>query len=81
MLLILGGPTTIIPLAFFTAGTRLLPMTTVGILFYVTPTLQFLSGIFVLGESFTLHKLIAFGAIWIGLALFSYSLLHRKDTG
>jgi chloramphenicol-sensitive protein RarD len=79
MLLILGGPITIIPLVFFTAGTRLLPMSTVGILFYVTPSLQFLSGIFVLGETFTLHKLIAFGAIWIGLAIFSYSLLQSKD--
>ena len=79
LLLILGGPITIIPLAFFTAGTRLLPMTTVGILFYVTPSLQFLSGVFVLGESFTLQKLIAFGAIWIGLAIFSYSLLQTRD--
>jgi len=32
----------------------------------------------VLGESFTLDKLIAFGGIWIGLAIFSYSLLQRK---
>ena len=80
MLLILGGPITIIPLAFFTAGTRMLPMTTVGILFYVTPSLQFLSGIFVLGESFTLDKLIAFGGIWTGLAIFSYSLLQRKTV-
>jgi chloramphenicol-sensitive protein RarD len=77
MLLILGGPITIVPLAFFTAGTRLLPMTTVGILFYVTPSLQFLSGIFVLGEAFDLDKLIAFTGIWIGLAIFSYSLLRR----
>jgi chloramphenicol-sensitive protein RarD len=78
MLLILGGPITIIPLAFFTAGTRMLPMTTVGILFYVTPSLQFLSGIFLLGEAFNFDKLIAFGGIWIGLAIFSYSLLQRK---
>ena len=80
LLLILGGPITIIPLAFFTAGTRMLPMTTVGILFYVTPSLQFLSGILVLGEAFDLQKLIAFGAIWAGLAIFSYSLLQSKDT-
>ena len=80
MLLILGGPITIIPLAFFTAGTRMLPMTTVGILFYVTPSLQFLSGIFLLGEAFTLDKLIAFGGIWIGLAIFSFSLLQRKPA-
>jgi chloramphenicol-sensitive protein RarD len=44
-LLILAGPVTVLPLAFFTAGTRMLPMTTVGILFYVTPSLQFFCGI------------------------------------
>ena len=80
LLLMLGGPITIIPLAFFTAGTRMLPMTTVGILFYVTPSLQFLSGLLLLGESFDLDKLIAFAAIWIGLAIFTYSLLKRGPT-
>jgi chloramphenicol-sensitive protein RarD len=79
MLLILGGPITIIPLAFFTAGTRMLPMATVGILFYVTPSLQFLSGIFVLGEAFSVDKLIAFAGIWVGLAVFSYSLLQGRS--
>ena len=73
--LILGGLITVVPLAFFTAGTRMLPMTSVGILFYVTPTLQFLSGVFVLGEAFNLDKLIGFVGIWIGLAVFTYSLL------
>ena len=76
LLLILGGPITIIPLAFFTAGTRMLPMTTVGILFYVTPSLQFISGVFVLGEAFNFDKLIAFALIWTGLAIFTYSLIH-----
>jgi len=77
-LLILGGPITVIPLAFFTAGTRMLPMTTVGILFYVTPTLQFLSGIILLGELFDLNKLVGFIGIWTGLAIFTYSLLIHK---
>lgn len=80
LLLILGGPITIIPLAFFTAGTRMLPMTTVGILFYVTPSLQFLSGILLLGESFNSNKLLGFAGIWTGLAIFSYSLLTRKQS-
>ena len=78
LLLILGGPVTVIPLAFFTAGTRMLPMTTVGILFYVTPSLQFLSGVVVLGEAFNYNKLVGFCGIWIGLAIFSYELLTRK---
>ncbi len=77
--LILGGLITVAPLAFFTAGTRMLPMTTVGILFYVTPSLQFLSGVVILGEPFNLDKLIAFIGIWTGLALFSYGLLTRRN--
>jgi len=79
-LLILGGPITVIPLAFFTAGTRMLPMTTVGILFYVTPTLQFLSGILILGESFDSNRLLGFMGIWIGLGIFTYSLI-KKPAG
>jgi chloramphenicol-sensitive protein RarD len=79
LLLVFGGPITVIPLAFFTAGTRLLPMTTVGILFYVTPSLQFLTGIILLGESFTLNKLVGFIGIWIGLAIFTHSLLANRE--
>ena len=76
--LILAGPITVIPLALFTMGARLLPMTSVGILFYVTPTLQFLCGILIFGEAFNLDKLIGFAAIWTGLIIFSYSLLSRQ---
>ncbi len=74
--LILGGPVTAAPLAFFAAGTRMLPMTTVGVLFYVTPSLQFLSGIAILGEPFGVDRLIGFAGIWAGLVIFSYSLLR-----
>ncbi|MDH3220941.1 MAG: EamA family transporter RarD [Gammaproteobacteria bacterium] len=80
LLLILGGPVTILPLAFFTAGTRMLPMTTVGILFYVTPSLQFICGIFLLGEAFNFDKLLGFVGIWIGLAVFSYGLLANRNA-
>ena len=78
-LLILTGPLTAIPLALFTMGARMLPMTSVGILFYVTPTLQFLCGILVFDEAFNLDKLIGFVAIWIGLFIFSYSLLSHHN--
>jgi chloramphenicol-sensitive protein RarD len=78
-LLVLGGPITVLPLAFFTAGTRMLPMTTVGILFYVTPTLQFLCGVLVLGEAFDSDRLIGFAGIWVGLAIFSYGLLTNRN--
>ena len=78
-LLVLAGPITIIPLALFTAGSRLLPMTTVGILFYVTPSLQFLIGIWIFDEAFNLDKMFGFCGIWIGLAIFSYSLLSNQS--
>ena len=77
--LILGGPITVIPLALFTAGARLLPLSTVGILFYVTPSLQFLSGYLLLNEAVDANRLIGFCGIWIGLAIFSAGLL-KKET-
>ena len=79
LLLVLGGPVTVLPLAFFTAGTRMLPMTTVGILFYVTPSLQFLCGVWLLGEPFDTDRLIGFIGIWTGLAIFTWDLLSRRD--
>jgi len=78
LLLILAGPATVIPLALFTAGARLLPMISVGILFYVTPSLLFVCGIFVLGETINPDKLIGFIGIWIGLVLFTYSLIKEE---
>ena len=79
LLLVLAGPVSVLPLAFFTAGTRMLPMTTVGILFYLTPSLQFLCGIVLLGEAIDVDKLLGFTGIWIGLAIFTWHLLTRKQ--
>ena len=74
--LVLGGPVSVFPLAFFTAGSRMLPMTSVGILFYVTPSMQFVCGL-LLGEPLDFDKLIAFAGIWIGLGLFTWSLIRQ----
>ena len=78
--LLLAGPVTVLPLAFFNAGSRMLPMTTVGILFYVTPSLQFFCGLALLGEAFDSNKLIGFLGIWAGLAAFSYGLLKNRNA-
>ncbi|MGK0269625.1 MAG: chloramphenicol-sensitive protein RarD, partial [Cocleimonas sp.] len=61
--LALAGLVTVVPLVLFTAGARLLPMTTTGILFYITPTMQFLLGIFVFKEQLNTNQLIGFGGI------------------
>ena len=74
----LAGLVTVVPLVLFTAGARLLPMTTTGILFYITPTMQFLIGAFIFKEVVNTDQLIGFSGIWIGLALYSFSLLKRQ---
>ncbi len=76
--LILGGLVTVVPLVLFTSGARLLPMTTTGILFYITPTMQFLVGVVIFNEAINPHQLIGFVGIWIGLALYAIALI--KDN-
>jgi chloramphenicol-sensitive protein RarD len=78
--LILGGLVTVVPLALFTTGTRLLPMSSVGILFFITPSMQFLMGSLVLDEPLNANKLTAFIIIWSGLVLYSISLLKNKPA-
>ena len=77
MLLILAGLITVVPLALFTIGAKLLPMTTVGILFFITPTIQFLVGYLLHDESVNIDQLIGFVGVWIGLILYCYAL-YRK---
>ena len=76
--LLLAGIVTVIPLVLFTAGARLLPMTTTGILFYITPTIQFLVGIFFFKENINPNQVIGFFGIWLGLVLYAYSLISQK---
>jgi chloramphenicol-sensitive protein RarD len=48
-------------------------------LFYVTPTLMFLCGTLILGETVNPDKLVGFTGIWIGLAIFTYSLIKDDN--
>ncbi len=75
----LAGLVTAVPLLLFTAGARLLPMTTTGILFYITPTMQFLVGVYIFKEALNVNQLIGFAGIWIGLVLYAISLIKRHD--
>ncbi|MDB4038103.1 EamA family transporter RarD [Candidatus Thioglobus sp.] len=78
ILLILAGIVTVVPLALFTAGTKLLPMTTVGILFLITPTLQFLVGYVLYDEPVNFNQLLGFIGVWTGLIMYSYALIKGK---
>jgi chloramphenicol-sensitive protein RarD len=78
ILLILAGAVTVIPLALFNAGTKLLPLTTVGILFLITPTIQFLVGYILQNEAVNSNQLIGFVGVWAGLVIYSYALIKDK---
>ena len=65
------GPATTIPLLLFAAGARRLTLTSLGLLQYLSPTIQFLLGIWLFKEPFAADRLVGFGLIWIALALYS----------
>ena len=70
-LLIASGPLTAIPLFLFAYSTRLLPYSTVGVLQYIAPTLQFLCGVLVLHEPFDRTRAIGFTLIWSALIIYA----------
>jgi chloramphenicol-sensitive protein RarD len=65
-----SGPVTAIALFLFAYGTRLLPYSTVGVLQYIAPTLQFTCGVFVLHEPFERTRSVGFTIIWAGLLIY-----------
>ena len=76
--LVLAGPLTALPLMAFAAGARRLPLATVGLVQYVSPTLQFLIGLWVFHEPFDGRRGVGFGLIWLALAVYSGDLLRRS---
>ena len=70
-LLVLGGVLTALPLIGFAAAVQRIPYSLVGLLQYISPTLQLLVGVLVLHEPFGHDRAIGFGFIWIALALYA----------
>lgn len=77
-LLLLAGLVTVVPLLLFARGARKVPLTTLGLMQYTTPTLQFLSGVLVFGEPFTHQRLIGFSLVWLALIVFSLENLNAR---
>lgn len=71
LLLVVGGLVTIVPLLLFASSLRLIPLSTVGILQYISPSLQFLLGVWLYHEPFGRAQLIGFVAVWAALAGFT----------
>lgn len=74
-----AGPITVIPLLMFASAARLIPLSTIGIFQYITPTSQFLLGVLVYNEAFDAGRAVGFGIVWAGVAVFcADSLLSRR---
>jgi chloramphenicol-sensitive protein RarD len=78
LLLLSTGAITAVPLLLFNSAARRLPLSTLGFLQYLGPTCQFILAIAVYGEPFAAEQLIAFGLIWLGLAVFSVDLVRAS---
>jgi len=68
--LLLAGPLTAVPLLLFAAGARRVSMATMGVLQYISPSLQLLVGVWLYGEPFAPARAIGFGLIWAALLLY-----------
>ena len=80
-LLAFSGIITAIPLIFFASGAPKVPLSTIGILQYIAPTIQFLIGVFVYDEPFTTGQLIGFGIVWTALIIFTVEGLTHGYRG
>lgn len=69
--LLLAGPITAVPLLLFAWGARRIPLATLGLLQYIGPTLQFITGVWVFNEPFQAGKLGGFALIWMALVVYS----------
>jgi chloramphenicol-sensitive protein RarD len=76
-LLVAAGPTTALPLIWFAYGARRVPLSMMGILQYIAPSLQLLCAVLVFNEPFTRTHLIGFACIWAALAIYAADGLFR----
>jgi len=77
-LLVLTGPVTAVPLLLFGAAARRIPLTTLGTLQYLAPTLQFLLGVVVYGEVMPAERWVGFGLVWVALVVFTVDLVRSR---
>ncbi len=79
-LLVLAGVVTAVPLLLFAAAARRLPLVTVGLIQFVTPVLQLLVGVLVLGEHVSARLWVGFGIVWVALVLLSIDSLRTANS-
>lgn len=74
-----SGAATTLPLLMFAAGVKRIPMSHLGILQYIAPTIQMLSGLLVFGEQLNFIRLMGYVWVWIGVVLFLYAMWRRHN--
>jgi chloramphenicol-sensitive protein RarD len=78
LLLMLAGPMTVIPLFLYIRGVELCGLGPTGMIFYITPTFQFLLGFFYYNEAFSLEKSLSFILIWIAVIIYLKDLYENN---
>ena len=78
LLIFLAGPMTVIPLFLYVRGVELCGLGATGMIFYVTPSLQFLLGFFYYDEPFSMAKLVSFILIWIAVIIYLKDLYETN---
>ena len=78
LIIFLAGPMTVIPLFLYVRGVELCGLGPTGMIFYITPTLQFLLGYFYYNEPFSISKLVSFIFIWIAVIIYLKDL-HESN--
>ncbi len=78
LFLILAGPMTVIPLFLYVRGVELIGLGPTGMIFYITPTLQFILGYFYYNEVFSLVKFVSFIIIWIAVIIYLKDLYETN---
>lgn len=81
VLLVLSGVATAVPLLLFAAAARRIPLSTVGLLQYLTPCMQLAIGVFVYGEPMPPVRLVGFVLVWAALAVFTGDSLRHARAG
>ena len=80
LLLIVSGPVTAVPLMLYGAAARRVPLSTIGVLMYLNPILQFLWGVLVVGEAMPPTRWIGFVLVWVALVVFTVDLVRAGRT-
>ena len=78
LIILLAGPMTVIPLFLYVRGVELCGLGPTGMIFYITPTLQFLLGYFYYDEVFSFNKLVSFILIWIAVIIYLRDLYETN---